>query len=185
MSRDNVDYDVRIAIYDGSKHPLCNIKFYNDCEMLLDGERFSLERDGDRLYIVPDPSGVKFSCKTKDTLQIWKDFSKTRDLEGTYDLKYDGAKARYFIDKSQKISDHEHKSILKGTKQLNHNSGEREKRPAVVITDKGKRMVETMNKQESKENKTVVVKALLSLLKSQVKDNKEALNTVDALEKFI
>ena len=183
MSRDNVNFDVRVAIYDGSKHPLCNIKFYNDCEILLDGERFSLERDGDRLYIVPDPSGVKLSCKTKDTLQIWKDFSKTRDLEGTYDLKYDSAKARYFIDKSQKISDHEHKSILKGTKQLNHNSGEREKRPmTVTITDKGRSLVE---KQKKKEKEDVVIRALFALLKEQVKDNADALSTIEVLEKVV
>ena len=50
MSRENTEFDVRVALYDGSKNPLANIVFFNDTELLLECKRVVVVRDGNRLY---------------------------------------------------------------------------------------------------------------------------------------
>lgn len=192
MSKENTEYDVRIALYDGTKNPLANVVFFNDGELLLECNRVTVVRDGNRLYFHKGDKiagSIKLSGRDKNILQLWKDFSKVRDLEGKYDMKYDKDLDLYYIDKDNKLSDYEHRCTLKGTKQLNHNPGDRAKRGEIimapVLTEKGKKMVEVAQKQKKETNKNVVVRALVTLLKTQVVGNDDALSTIDALEKFI
>lgn len=195
MSKENTAFDVRIALYDGSKKPLAQIVFYNDTELLLECKRVKVVRDGNRLYFHKADSvagSIKLSTATKDRLQLWSDYSKVKDLEGRYDLKYDKSVDLYYIDKSEKISEDDlsRRGSVKGTKQLNHNPGKREKgeqriMAPVKITEKGKKAVEIVQRKEKESNNVVVVKALVALLKTQVKGNAEALSTIDTLEKFI
>ena len=104
-------------------------------------------------------------------------------------MKYDKDQDLYYIDKQEKLSDHEHKFELRGTKQLNHNPGNREKRGEQVMTvsikDRGQKVAENAKKANKNEATNVVVKALITLLKTQVEGNADALSTIDALEKFI
>lgn len=194
MSVENTAFDIRIALYDGSKKPLAQIVFYNDTELLLECKRVKVVRDGNRLYFhkADSTGGIKLSTATKDRLQLWSDYSKVKDLEGRYDLKYDKSVDLYYIDKSEKISEDDlsRRGSVKGTKQLNHNPGKREKgeqkiMAPVKITEKGKKAVEIVQRKEKESNNVVVVKALVALLKTQVKGNAEALSTIDTLEKFI
>lgn len=200
MSRDNTEYDVRVALYDGTKTPLANIVFFNDCELLLECERVLIRRDGNRLYFTKGDKtagSVKLSTKSKDRLQLWKDYSKVRDLEGRYDLKYDNLCDTYYIDKSEILSDDDisRRGTIKGVKHLNHNPGNREKGTQMTVaipktktpqlTEKGKSTVANAEKQSTQEAQQVVVKALLALLKTQVKGNKDALSTISALENYI
>ena len=50
MSKDNTSYDVRVALYDGTRNPLALVQFFNDCELLLECKRIIVVRDGSRLY---------------------------------------------------------------------------------------------------------------------------------------
>ena len=188
MSKENTNYDVSIKIYDGSKQMLAHIKFFNDCELLLDSDRIRVKRDGNRLLFIKDAGGVKFSQKS-DTLQLWADVSKVRDMEGNYDLKYDKDLQQYYVDKSERISDCTYTSPKKGMKQLNHNPGNREKGVhrvlSVAINDKGKKVAEIQNINKTNEEKKVVAKALLQLLKTQLKGNNDALSTIYTLENYI
>lgn len=194
MSKECTEYDVRIALYKGTKAPLANIVFFNDTELMLECKRVTVVRDGNRLYFHKGDAtkGIKLTGKdVKNCLQLWSDYSKVRDLEGYYDLKYDKDQDLYYIDKQEKLSDHEHKFELRGTKQLNHNPGTREKRGEQVMTvtikDRGQKAAQNMPKQTVAKNvaTNVVVKALITLLKTQVEGNADALSTIDALEKFI
>ena len=192
MSKECTEYDVRIALYKGTKAPLANIVFFNDTELMLECKRVTVVRDGNRLYFHNGDAtnGIKLTGKdSKNCLQLWSDYSKVRDLEGYYDLKYDKDSDLYYIDKQEKLSDHEHKFELRGTKQLNHNPGNREKRGEQVMTvsikDRGQKVAENAKKVNKNEATNVVVKALITLLKTQVEGNADALSTIDALEKFI
>lgn len=192
MSKECTEYDVRVALYKGTKGPLANVLFFNDTELMLECKRVTVVRDGNRLYFHKGDAtkGIKLTgTDSKNCLQLWSDYSKVRDLEGYYDLKYDKDSDLYYIDKQEKLSDHEHKFELRGTKQLNHNPGNREKRGEQVMTvsikDRGQKVAENAKKANKNEATNVVVKALITLLKTQVKDNSEALATIDALEKFI
>lgn len=195
MSKDNTNFDVRIALYEASKKNIANIIFFNETELLLECNRVTLVRDGDRLYFHKGDGivgSVKFSTPYKDKLQLWKDYSKVRDLEGRYDLKYDKDHDMYYIDKSEKLSEDDlsRRGTIKGTKQLNHNSGKREKKGETIvapikITPKGKQVVEVAKTQKKETSKNVVVQALIALLRTQVDGNADALSTIDALEKFI
>ena len=121
-----------------------------------------------------------------------KDYSKVRDLEGRYDLKYDKEHDLYYIDKQEKLNEYIHHVSRKGVKQLNHNPGNREKVElkgeqivTAILKDRGKRAIETAQKQKKEDANSVVVKALMQLLKTQVKGNAEALSTIEVMEKFI
>lgn len=196
MSRENTDYDVSVALYDATKKSnIARIVFYNDTEILLECNRVKLVREGDRLYFHKGDAiknSIKLSGKLNDTLQLWSDYDKVKDLEGLYDAKYDKDLDLYYIDKNERLSDYDgHKYTIKGSKQVNHNAPKREKRGetvmTAVLTERGKKVVEAgKGDAVSKTAATdVVVKALLTLLKTQVEGNKEALDTIDALEKFI
>lgn len=192
MSKECTEYDVRVALYKGTKAPLANVLFFNDTELMLECKRVTIVRDGNRLYFHKGDAtkGIKLTGKDdKNCLQLWSDYSKVRDLEGYYDLKYDKDSDLYYIDKQEKLSDHEHKFELRGTKQLNHNPGNREKRGEQVMTvsikDRGQKVAENAKKANKNEATNVVVKALITLLKTQVEGNVDALSTIDALEKFI
>lgn len=194
MSSENTNYDVRIALYDGTRNPLALVQFFNDCELLLECKRVTVVRDGNRLYFHKGDN-VKGSIKLSsdgNKLQLWKDFSKVRDLEGNYDLKYDKEHDLYYVDKENKLSEHIHRSPIKGVKQLNHNPGNREtvelkgeQIVTAILKDRGKKAVEIAQKQKKETSKVVVVNALVALLKTQVVGNEDALATIDALEKFI
>lgn len=192
MSKECTEYDVRVALYKGTKAPLANVLFFNDTELMLECKRVTIVRDGNRLYFHKGDAtkGIKLTGKDdKNCLQLWSDYSKVRDLEGYYDLKYDKDSDLYYIDKQEKLSDHKHKFELRGTKQLNHNPGNREKRGEQVMTvsikDRGQKVAENAKKANKNEATNVVVKALITLLKTQVEGNADALSTIDALEKFI
>ena len=193
MSKENTAFDVRVAHYNCTKRPVVNVVFFNDAELLLESDRIKIVRDGNRLFFHranKTTGGIKLSGDNKNTLQLWSDVSKVRDLEGNYDLKYDNKLDLYYIDKQERLSDCSYQASRKGTKQLNHNPGKREKgvtrtMAPVKITEKGKKAVELVNKKEKESNNIVVVKALVALLKTQVKGNAEALSTIDTLEKFI
>ncbi len=190
MSKENTECDVRVALYDGSKNPLTHIVFFNDCELLLESRRITVVRDGNRLYFHKGDNivgSIKLSTKDKNTLQLWKDYGKTRDLEGTYDLKYDAELDLYYIDKQEKLGEYFHHVVHKGTKQLNHNPGNRkpekgvEKVMSPVTVKKPIKMpIETKDKA-----KEVVVKALFELLKTQIKGNDDAMFTVNTLETYM
>ena len=210
MSKENTGYDVSIALYSVSKGKgnAAVVTFFNDTELVLDCTRVKLVRDGDKLYfhrgdLVKDSiklSGYSYT-DYKNLLQLHTDYSKVKDMEGTYDLKYDKDVDLYYIDKQECVSTYIHKKpSRKGIKQLNHNPGEREKRGEYImsprLTDKGKSVVEQaqVEKQEQKSLKkvvekttatTIVIKALINLLKVQVEGNDDALSTIDALEKYI
>jgi hypothetical protein len=193
MSKECTEYDVRVALYKGTKAPLANIVFFNDTELMLECKRVTVARDGNRLYFCNGDSinGIKLTGKDANCLQLWSDYSKVRDLEGYYDLKYDKDSVLYYIDKQEKLSDYKHKFELRGAKQLNHNPGNREKRGEQVMTvsinDRGQKAAQNMPKQTVTKNAStnVVVKALIALLKTQVEGNEDALSTIDALKKFI
>ena len=194
MSKENTECDVRVALYDGTKNQIAHVMFFNDCELLLECTRVTVVRDGNRLYFHKGDAvkgSIKFSGKdAKNILQLWSGYSKVRDLEGKYDLKYDKEHDLYYIDKTEKLDEYNHHIIHKGIKQLNHNPGNREKRgettmAPVTIKVKGQKAIEVAQKQKKENSKNVVVKALVELLKTQVKGNDEALSTIDALEKFI
>lgn len=195
MSKENTSYDVRVALYDGTKNPLGLVQFFNDCELLLECKRITVVRDGSRLYFHKGDT-VKGSIKLSgngDKLQLWKDYSKVRDMEGNYDLRYDKDVDLYYLDKDNKLSEHIHRAPVKGIKQLNHNNGNREKVElkgeqivTAILKDRGKKVVENAQKQKKEEDaNSVVVRALVELLKTQVKGNSEALSTIDVMEKFI
>ena len=193
MSKENTECDVRVALYDGSRTPIAHIIFFNDCELLLECERVIIERDGNRLYFkngnnVSD--SVKLTQKDKNTLQLWKDYSKARDLEGTYDLKYDQKSNTYYIDKQEKLGEYYHHVVRKGIKQINHNPGIREKGVSktmspVTISERGKKAIELKTVQEKNSAKNVVVHALVSLLKTQITGNDEAMITLTTLETYL
>ena len=211
MSKENTGYDVSIALYSVSKGKgnAAVVTFFNDTELVLDCTRVKLVRDGDKLYfhrgdLVKDSiklSGYAYA-DCKNLLQLHTDYSKVKDMEGTYDLKYDKDVDLYYIDKQECVSAYIHKNpSRKGIKQLNHNPGEREKRGEYVmsprLTDKGKSVANAkqVEKQEQESSKkkvmektaatTIVIKALINLLKVQVEGNEDALSTIDALEKYI
>lgn len=191
MSTDNTNCDVQVKMYDGSKHLLAHITFFNDCEALFNGDRIRLDRDGNRLFFNEDPTGVKFSGKGKDKnrLQLWADVRKVQDLEGEYDLKFDGEKSIYYIDKTEMLSDCKYQASMKGTKQLNHNPGNREKgvqrMSPVTIKENGKKLVENQKLAEEKIAKDRVVSALMALLRTQIKGNMEALATLTTLDAYL
>ena len=194
MSKENTSYDVRVALYDGTRNPLALVQFFNDCELLLECKRIIVVRDGSRLYFHKGDT-VKGSIKLSgsgDKLQLWKDYSKVRDMEGNYDLRYDKDVDLYYLDKDNKLSEHIHRAPVKGTKQLNHNAGNREtvelkgeQIVTAILKDRGKKVVETAQKQKGANEKVLVVKALMQLLKTQVRDNAEALSTIEVMENFI
>ena len=199
MSRENTEFDVRVALYDGSKNPLANIVFFNDTELLLECKRVVVVRDGNRLYFHKGDSvqgSVKISGRDNDRLQLWSDYSKVRDLEGRYDLKYDKDQDIYYIDKTEKLSDDDIRlrGTRKGLKQLNHNPGNRGQKGDLEMTvaisktkktptSKQPNIMKMVNKKD--ETNEVVVKALLELLKTQVVGNDNAINTIKTLEQFI
>ena len=57
----------------------------------------------------------------------------------------------------------------------------------VAIKDRGQKAAQNMTKQTVTKDvaMNVVVKALITLLKTQVEGNADALSTIDALEKFM
>lgn len=195
MSAESTSCDLQIRLYDGSKAPVAHIVFFNDCELLVECKRVIVVRDGNRLYFHKGDSvkgSIKFSGKYKNLLQVWKDYSKIRDLEGRYDLKYDKEQDIYYVDKQEKLNEYIHHISRKGVKQLNHNPGNREKVElkgeqivTAILKDRGKKVVETTAKQKKDDETALVVKALMQLLKTQVKGNSEALTTIDVMEKFI
>ena len=196
MSKENTNCDVIVKLYDASKTQIAHIVFFNDCELLLECKRVTVVRDGNRLYFHKGDSvkgSIKFSGNNDDNiLQLWKDYSKVRDLEGRYDLKYDKEHDLYYIDKNEKLNEYIHHVSRKGVKQLNHNPGNRvqeelkgEKIVTAILKDRGKKVVETVNKQKKDDETALVLKALMQLLKTQVKGNSEALSTIDVMEKFI
>ena len=192
MSKENTEFDVRVAVYDCTHRAVTNIYFFNDCESILESKRVKVVRDDNRLYFTKGDAvkgSIKLSGRDKNTLQLWSDYSKTRDLEGNYDLKYDSKLDMYYIDKDNKLSDARYKTSTKGIPQNNHNP-QREKREGeqvmtVAIKDRGKKVVETTQKQKKEDENSLVVKALMQLLKTQVKGNSEALSTIEVIEKFI
>ena len=194
MSKENTNCDVIVKLYEASRTPIAHIVFFNDCELLLECKRVTVVRDGNRLYFHKGDSvkgSIKFSGNNS-TLQLWKDYSKVRDLEGRYDLKYDKEHDLYYIDKQEKLNEYIHHVSRKGVKQLNHNPGNREKIElkgeqivTAILKDRGKKVIETAQKQKKEDDNTVVVKALMQLLKTQVKGNSEALSTIEVMEKFI
>ena len=204
MSKESTSYDVKVALYDVSKGKAALIEFYNDSEALFDCKRIKLVRDEDRLYfhrgdLVKD--SIKLSGHTyngyKNLLQLYSDYSKVEDMEGYYNLKFDSEMDLYYIDKQQVLSPYIRRGdTRKGVKQLNHNPGDREKRGDYIMTatlkEPAKKIVENKKQQEvqtkSMEQRTattIVIKALINLLKTQVEGNEEALSTIDALEKYI
>lgn len=194
MSKENTNCDVIIKLYDASKTQIAHVVFFNDCELLLECKRVTVVRDGNRLYFHKGDSvkgSIKFSGNNS-TLQLWKDYSKVRDLEGRYDLKYDKEHDLYYIDKQEKLNEYIHHVSRKGVKQLNHNPGNREKVElkgeqivTAILKDRGKKAVETAQKQKKEDENSLVVKALMQLLKTQVKGNSEALSTIEVMEKFV
>lgn len=195
MSKEHTDCDVVVKLYDGSKSKIAHITFFNDCEQLLECKRVTVVRDGNRLYFHKGDAvkgSIKLSGADKSTLQLWSDYSKVRDLEGRYDLKYDKERDIYYIDKQEKLNEYIHHVVRKGVKQLNHNPGNREpaqltgeKVMTAIINNKGKKVIEVAKKQSKEATNTVVVKALLELLKTQVKGNEDALSTIEVMEKFM
>ena len=196
MSKESTSCDVQVRLYDGTKAPVTHVIFFNDCELLLECKRVTVVRDGSRLYFHKGDSvkgSIKLSGKdAANILQLWKDYSKTRDLEGRYDLKYDKDQDLYYIDKNEKLNEYIHHHSIKGVKQANHNPGNRvqeelkgEKIVTAILKDRGKKAVETATKQKKDDETALVVKALMQLLKTQVKGNSEALVTIDVMEKFI
>ena len=201
MSRDNIECDVRIAHYKTSKGNSANILFFNDSELLLDCKRVKLVRDGSRLYFHRGDSvsgSIKLSGKNAaNILQLYLDYDKVKDMEGVYDIKYDKEFDLYYIDKDERIGNCNYKGLGSrlGIKQLNHNPGSREKRGEYVmtatLTENAKKMVVGTKVTEKKTTvsktaaTTVVIKALISLLRIQVEGNDEALSTIDALENYI
>lgn len=192
MSKDNTEFDVRVAVYDCTHRAVTNIYFFNDCEHLLESKRVKIVREDNRLYFTKGDAvkgSIKLSGRDKNTLQLWSDYSKTRDLEGNYDLKYDNKMDMYYIDKDNKLSDARYKTSTKGIPQNNHNP-QREKREGehvmtVAIKPKAQKMIEKVNVQKNVNENALVVKALMQLLKTQVKGNAEALSTIEVVEKFI
>lgn len=198
MSRENTECDVKIALYQTSKGRAANIYFFNDNEMLLECKRVKLIRDGSKLYFHKGDSvsgSIKFSGRCTNVLQMYTDYDKVKDMEGTYDIKYDKEFDLYYIDKEERVGDYEYKGLgtRLGNKQLNHNPGNREKRGEYImtaaLTDNAKKIVEKSKETKTATNKTaattVVIKALVSLLRLQVDGNEEALSTIDALETYI
>ena len=199
MSKENTNFDVRIALYDGSKKPLANVVFFNDTELLLECQRIKVVRDGNRLYFhrADSTGGIKLSGENVDRLQLWSDYCKVRDLEGRYDLKYDKSVDLYYIDKTEKLSDDDlsRRGSVKGTKQLNHNPGNREKgvnmtvaipkHKQITVKQKGKEVINVTEQKMTKDAEKVVVTALIALLKTQVKGNNDALSTIKTLENYI
>ena len=194
MSKESTSCDVQIRLYDGSRAPVAHIIFFNDCELLLECKRVIVVRDGNRLYFHKGDSvkgSIKFSAKGT-TLQLWKDYIKVKDLEGRYDLKYDKDSDIYYIDKQEKLNEYIHHRSIKGCKQIQHNPGNREKVElkgeqivTAILKDRGKKAVETANRQKKADENSLVVKALMQLLKTQVEGNAEALSTIEVMEKFI
>jgi len=195
MSNENINCDVIVKLYEASRTSIAHVVFFNDCELLLECKRVTVVRDGNRLYFHKGDSvkgSIKFSGQN-NTLQLWKDYSKVRDLEGRYDLKYDKEHDLYYIDKQEKLNEYIHHVSRKGVKQLSHNPGNREKVElkgeqivTAILTDRGKKVVENVQKQKKEEDvNSVVIKALIELLKTQIKGNSEALSTIDVMEKFI
>ena len=197
MSKENYDYDVRVVLYDSTKANIAQIVFFNDAEIALECSRVKIVRDGNRLYFHKGDAvsgSIKLSGKNKNILQLQADFDKVRDLEGLYDARYDKNLDLYYIDKTEKLSEYDgHKYTVKGTVQSVHNVGERDKRGEVIMTAKltenGKKAAENYKivRESSKKDLAtgVVVNALITLLKTQVVNNDEALATIEALEKFI
>jgi len=195
MSNENINCDVIVKLYEASRTSIAHVVFFNDCELLLECKRVTVVRDGNRLYFHKGDSvkgSIKFSGQN-NTLQLWKDYSKVRDLEGRYDLKYDKEHDLYYIDKQEKLNEYIHHVSRKGVKQLSHNPGNRESVElkgeqimTAILTDRGKKVVENVQKQKKEEDvNSVVIKALIELLKTQIKGNSEALSTIDVMEKFI
>ena len=192
MSKDNTNYDVRVVTYDGSRQQIAHIIFFNDCEMLLECKRVKVIRDNNRLYFHKgDATAGSIKLSGKDCphmLQLWKDFNKVKDMEGLYDLKYDKEQDLYYLDKDEKLTGYRHGTPKAGMKQLNHNPGNREKKGEQVMTVTVKKQIKEPVKKILSANGTensVVVRALLTLLKDQVKGNADALSTIDVMEKFI
>ena len=193
MARERTDCDVTVAIYDTTKQTMTVISFFNDTQLLLDCKRVKLIREGDLLYFEKGDDvvgSVKLSGEFNDKIQICKDYDMFKDMQGKYDLKHDTQRNVYYINLQEKVGEYHPKFRLKGTKQLNHNPGVREyvkigPRTKVSLTEHGRRVVEDVRKQEQKEKTSIVVKALIELLKSEIAGNAEALSTVETLEKYI
>ena len=197
MSKENYDYDIRVVLYDSTKANIAQIVFFNDVDVLLECKRVKIVRDGDKLYFHKGDTvsgSIKLSGKNKNILQIQRDYNKVKDLEGLYDAKYDKDLDLYYIDKTEKLSEYDgHKYTVKGTVQSVHNVGERDKRGEVIMTAKltenGKKVAENYKivRESSKKDLAtgVVVNALITLLKTQVEGNTDAMATIEALEKFI
>ena len=90
------------------------------------------------------------------------------------------------------MNEYIHHVSRKGVKQLNHNPGNREKVElkgeqivTAILKDRGKKAVETAQKQKKEDENSLVVKALMQLLKTQVKGNSEVLSTIEVMEKFV
>ena len=193
MSKECTEYDVRIAIYGSTRDEhIAHISFFNDSELLLDSKRVKLSRSGTRLYFnngehIKD--SIKLSGANTNTLQLYAGYGLVKDMEGLYDLKFDQDKNTYYIDKSEKLADYDHETRLLGTKQLNHNNGVREKREDIIVDialkDSAKKIVDAKNVSRQEDARVVVVNALIELLKTQVVGNKEALSTIETLEKYL
>lgn len=202
MSKESTACDIRVALYNTSKGKAANVLFYNDTELLLDCTRVKLIRDESRLYfhrgdLVKD--SLKLSGRHCNILQLNTDYSKVKDLEGEYDIKYDSELDLYYIDKQEKLGEYKHKTgSYLGIKHPGYLTRTQEPRGEYIMTatlkDNAKKMVENSKKQEAEKSTTVntktaattvVVKALISLLRLQVEGNDDALSTIDALETYI
>ena len=190
MSRENTEYDVRVVLYDSTKANIAQIVFFNDVDVLLECKRVKIVRDGNRLYFHKGDAvsgSIKLSGSHKNILQLQADFDKVRDLEGVYDAKYDKNLDLYYIDKTEKLSEYDgHKYNIKGTVQSVHNVGKREPREEVImtakLTEQGRKTMEHSRKEKES---NIVIKALITLLKTQVEGNDDAIKTIEALEKFV
>lgn len=193
MSKECTEYDVRIAIYDSARDGhVVHISFFNDSELLLESKRVKLTREGTKVYFSDGEhikDSVKFSGANANILQLYAGYGLVKDMEGLYDLKFDQAKNVYYIDKIEKLADYDHETKLLGTKQLNHNNGVREKREDIIVDialkDSAKKIVDAKNVSRQEDARVVVVNALIALLKTQVVGNKDALSTIDTLEKYL
>jgi len=67
-----------------------------------------------------------------------------------------------------------------------HNVGKREPREEVImtakLTEQGRKTMEHSRKEKES---NIVIKALITLLKTQVEGNDDAIKTIEALEKFV
>ena len=194
MSKECTEYDVRVVLYDSARdgRHIAHILFFNDSELLLESKRVKLSREGTKVYFSDGEhikDSVKLSGRDTNILQLYAYYGLVKDMEGLYDLKFDQSKNAYYIDNAEKLADYDHEVKKLGTKQLNHNNGVREKREDIIVDvalkDSAKKIVNAKNVEKQEDARVVVVNALIALLKTQVVGNKDALSTIETLEKYL